>query len=288
MRTAGIILVWLIVNATSIAPAIAEQQSNREKTGLIGPVRTIIEKMSSVQDKCFLFSHTKTYDIQGKLAETEVAFPHPCEPDTEEFKGRTVYTYDEKGTSYGTNYKDGRVVSTSAAMFDSNGRPTEYVTYNPQGSVQFRSTHHYDDLGNTIETIIYLIGGTEIYTRSLFTYQTDGNGKVQNVIGYSSDGSMKYKTRTRYDNKGHILEEVFSKVDPLIYERRTYLYNENGQEHEKVVYDLAGSILTREVSAYDYDFLGNWTKKTTQRLVTKDGHLVPESAAIVERVISYY
>ena len=71
-------------------------------------------------------------------------------------------------------------------------------------------------------------------------------------------------------------------------ERRTYFHNENGQEQERVVYDLAGSILTREVSVYGYDSLGNWTKKTTQKLVGKGGHLIPESTSMTERVITYY
>jgi hypothetical protein len=230
---------------------------------------------------------TNIYDVQGRLTETEVAFPHPCEPNTG-FKGRTLYTYDDKGTSHETSYKDGQVVSTRLTIFDSNGRPTEYSAQNPQGAVTFRSTHRYDDLGNKIETIIYLIGGTDIYSRVLFTYEADGKGKVENAISYGLDGSMQSKTRTIYDSKGRMLEEVFSKTDAPIVEKRTYFYNENGQEQEKVTYDSAGSILTRALSAYEYDPLGNWTKKTTHNLVSKDGTLIPESTSITDRVISYY
>ena len=50
---------------------------------------------------------------------------------------------------------------------------------------------------------------------------------------------MKYKTRAKYDKKGYMLEEVSTKVDSPIYERRIYVYNENGQEQKKVVYDFA-------------------------------------------------
>lgn len=242
--------------------------------------------MSSAENKCFLYSYTTTYDIEGRLAETEGGFLHPYEPKTES-KGRTVYTYDDKGTSYETNDKDGLVLSMSLTIVDSSGRPQEY-SHNLNGAVINRTTHRCDDFGNTIETIVYLIGGTEIYIKVLYTYETEGNGKVQNVIGYTSEGSMKYKTRTRYDKKGHVFDEVSSIVDPPMYERRTYFHNENGQEQERVVYDLAGSILTREVSVYDYDSLGNWTKKTTQKLVGKGGHLIPESTSMTERVITYY
>ena len=99
--TSGIVrigLIWLIISSATTIPALAEQQSNREKVGLIGPVRAVVERMRIVEEKCFLFSITNTYDFQGRVVETEVVFPDPCEPNTE-FKGRTFYTYDDKGAT---------------------------------------------------------------------------------------------------------------------------------------------------------------------------------------------
>lgn len=314
MRTARIILIWLIVTSASIVPALAEQadrektglreislivtsagivpalseqQADREKAGLLGPVRTIVENSGILMEGGSpIFSLTRTYDIQGRLAEMEFSLSTPSDSHTD-IRGRTVYTYGEKGKIFGTGYKDGNVSSTSLSIRDANGRPTEFLIHNPQGVLTFKAVHRYDDRGNKTETIIYKSGGT-IAFRSLYTYDTDANGKVENVISYRSDGSVDYKARTRYDNKGHMLEEVFSRADATTDERRTYIYNENGQEQEKVVYNSEESIRTREASAYEYDSVGNWIKRTTQKLVSKEGKLIPELPAIVERVISYY
>lgn len=286
MRTARILLFWLIVTSASIVPALAEQQADREKAGLRGPVRTLVENSGTLEGGSPLFSVTRTYNIQGRLAEMEFSLSRPSDSHAD-IKRRTVYTYGDKGQIVGTGYKDGNVSSTSLSIRDANGRPTEFSIYNPEGVLTFKTVQRYDDRGNKTETIIYKIGGT-IAFRSLYTYDIDVNGKVENVISYRSDGSLDYKARTRYDNKGHMLEEVFSRADATTDERRTYIYNENGQEEEKVVYNSDGSIRITEVSAYQYDSVGNWTKRTTQKLVSKEGKLIPESTATVERIITYY
>ena len=286
MKIAWILLVCLIVNSISLAPAIAEQLSDREKAGLTGHVRTMIERSGNLDNGSALFSVTRTYDVQGRLSEMESVLSIPGDSHTE-LKRRTVYISQGNMKKYGTSYKDGTVTSTSVSICDVDGRPTEFSIYNPEGVITFKTVQRYDDGGNKTETIIYKYGGT-IAFRELWTYHTDANGKAENVISYRSDGSVDYKATTKYDNNGHKLEQVVFRADAITDKRTTYIYNEKGQEKEEVNYNSEGSILTRAVSAYEYDSIGNWTKKTTQRLVIKDGKWIPESTEFVERVISYY
>ncbi|MBV9212002.1 MAG: TonB family protein, partial [Acidobacteria bacterium] len=70
--------------------------------------------------------------------------------------------------------------------------------------------------------------------------------------------------------------------------RETYKYDDKGNISEMTLFNADGSLLSKEVYTYEYDFVGNWTKMTTSVAVIEGGKLSFEPTEVTYRTISYY
>ena len=70
--------------------------------------------------------------------------------------------------------------------------------------------------------------------------------------------------------------------------KEEYKYDDKGNVVEMTLRDEAGSILSKEVYAYEFDTFGNWTKMTTSIVVLEADQVNYEPTEITYRTISYY
>ena len=113
--------------------------------------------------------------------------------------------------------------------------------------------------------------------------------KLSFQSGKLVEGSRELQELTTYDAKGRRIENSYFLIsaDARI-GREEYAHNEKGNVSEVIVRDEAGSILSKEVYTYEYDAVGNWTKRVASTVIYEGGQVTPQPAEVSYRSISYY
>jgi protein TonB len=70
--------------------------------------------------------------------------------------------------------------------------------------------------------------------------------------------------------------------------KEVYRHDARGNVVEMTVRDDAGSVVSQEVYAYEFDALGNWTKMTTSVAVVENSNVTYEPTEVTYRTIAYY
>ena len=185
-----------------------------------------------------------------------------------------------------------------------------FATYNQQGN-KLRS-ESYDSKGNldTITVYGYIDGGRVASFKSIRQEYNPPPGSVA-TAGSKSDPRYQHRFAFKYDEKKRLIEKTSFKSTGEVWVRHVYKYN--GNQREELLYTGDGSLRWRALSAlddkgnevkqtfegegaeplkesftYEFDSKGNWIKKTTSRLVMKDGREQFEPYSVVFRTITYY
>ena len=116
----------------------------------------------------------------------------------------------------------------------------------------------YDDKGRLIEDGYYGNDGS-LWVRHVYTYKEN---QVEQ-ISYSSGSSPDSKKLEILDDKGHIIEE-------------TYYSSKAGFGESKSKF------------SYEFDDKGNWLKRITEKILTKDGKIQALPSTITYRKLIYY
>ena len=92
-----------------------------------------------------------------------------------------------------------------------------------------------------------------------------------------------------YDVKGNKIEnQYFPIAGATLTGKEVYKYDERGNISEMTLLNTDGTLLSKEVYKYEYDFAGNWNKMTTAVAVTDGGRISFEPSEITYRSIMYY
>lgn len=92
-----------------------------------------------------------------------------------------------------------------------------------------------------------------------------------------------------YDLKGKKVEnQYFPIADSNPTGKEVYKYDEKGNLSEMTLLNADGSVLSKEVYKYEFDFAGNWNKMTTAVAVVEGGKLSFEPTEVTYRSIMYY
>ncbi|MDQ3668288.1 MAG: TonB family protein, partial [Acidobacteriota bacterium] len=70
--------------------------------------------------------------------------------------------------------------------------------------------------------------------------------------------------------------------------KEQYLYDDKGNVVEMILRSIDGSMLSKETYKYEFDQLGNWTKKSSSVAVYENGKISFEPTGTTYRTISYY
>jgi hypothetical protein len=92
-----------------------------------------------------------------------------------------------------------------------------------------------------------------------------------------------------YNRQGAKIDQsVYAVSSSPLVGKEVYKYDARGNIIEMTVRDDAGAVVNREVYAYEFDALGNWTKMSTSVAVVENNNVVYEPTEITYRTITYY
>jgi len=92
-----------------------------------------------------------------------------------------------------------------------------------------------------------------------------------------------------YDIKGSKVEnQYFPIAGATLTGKEVYKYDEKGNISEMTLLNADGSLLSKEIYKYEFDFLGNWNKMTTSVAVVDGRGITFEPTEVTYRSIMYY
>jgi len=113
--------------------------------------------------------------------------------------------------------------------------------------------------------------------------------KLLSAGGGMQEGKRAVLEITAYDLKGNKIEnQYFPIAGATLTGKEVYKYDEKGNISEMTLLNPDGSLLSKEIYKYDFDFAGNWSKMTTSVAVVDGGQLKFEPTEVTYRQIMYY
>ena len=92
-----------------------------------------------------------------------------------------------------------------------------------------------------------------------------------------------------YDIRGNKTEnQYFPIAGATLTGKEVYKYDEKGNISEMTMLNADGSLLSKEIYKYEFDFLGNWNKMTTSVAVVDARGVTFEATEVTYRSIMYY
>ncbi len=113
--------------------------------------------------------------------------------------------------------------------------------------------------------------------------------KLSNKGGKVVEGQRAVMEVVAYDIKGVKVENAYFPVPgAALTGKEVYKYDDKGNIMEMTLLNSDGSLLSKEMYAYEFDNFGNWTKMTTSVALIEGGKLSYEPTEATYRMISYY
>ncbi len=113
--------------------------------------------------------------------------------------------------------------------------------------------------------------------------------KLSNETGKTAEGKRAVLELVSYDLKGTKVEnQYFPIAGASLTGKEVYKYDDKGNISEMTLLNTDGSLLSKEVYKYEFDFAGNWNKMTTSVAVIEGGKLSFEPTEVTYRSIMYY
>src|SRR5256884_2219739 len=103
------------------------------------------------------------------------------------------------------------------------------------------------------------------------------------------EGNFFFKQKTAYDIRGNKTEnQYFPIAGANLTGKEVYKYDDKGNISEMTLVNDDGSLVSKEVYKYEFDFAGNWNRMTTSVAVIEAGRVAFEPSEITYRSIMYY
>lgn len=113
--------------------------------------------------------------------------------------------------------------------------------------------------------------------------------KLVNTDGRQSEAKHVLVEIAAYDIRGTKTEnQYFPIAGATLTGKEVYKYDEKGNISEMTMLNSDGSLLSKEIYNYEFDFLGNWNKMTTSVAVVDARGVTFEPTEVTYRSIMYY
>jgi TonB family protein len=113
--------------------------------------------------------------------------------------------------------------------------------------------------------------------------------KLVNADGRQSEAKHVLVEIAAYDIRGNKTEnQYFPIAGATLTGKEVYKYDEKGNISEMTMLNADGSLLSKEIYKYEFDFLGNWNKMTTSVAVVDARGVTFEPTEVTYRSIMYY
>jgi hypothetical protein len=112
--------------------------------------------------------------------------------------------------------------------------------------------------------------------------------KLSNQSGKTLEGKHTILEVVAYDIKGNKTEnQYFPIAGANLTGKEVYKYDAKGNISEMTLVNEDGSLISKEVYKYEFDFAGNWNRMTTSVAVIEGGRVAFEPTEITYRSIMY-
>ena len=113
--------------------------------------------------------------------------------------------------------------------------------------------------------------------------------KLLSADGRQQEGKHQVVEVVAYDIKGAKIEnQYFPIAGATLTGKEVYKYDEKGNISEMTLLNPDGTLLSKEIYKYEFDFLGNWSKMTTSVAVVDNRGITFEPTEVTYRSIMYY
>jgi periplasmic protein TonB len=113
--------------------------------------------------------------------------------------------------------------------------------------------------------------------------------KLTTAEGRPAEGKPVVVEIVAYDIKGNkIQNQYFPIAGATLTGKEVYKYDEKGNISEMTMLNGDGSLLSKEIYKYEFDFLGNWNRMTTSVAVVDSRGVTFEPTEVTYRSIMYY
>lgn len=113
--------------------------------------------------------------------------------------------------------------------------------------------------------------------------------KLSNETGKLLESKHAVLEVVSYDIKGNKIEnQYFPIAGANLTGKEVYKYDDKGNISEMTLLNEDGSLVSKEVYKYEFDFAGNWNKMTTAVAVIEAGKMSFEATEVTYRSIMYY
>lgn len=113
--------------------------------------------------------------------------------------------------------------------------------------------------------------------------------KLTTADGRPSEGKHVLVEVVAYDIKGNKIEnQYFPIAGATLTGKEVYKYDEKGNISEMTMLNSDGTLLSKEMYKYEFDFAGNWNKMTTSVAVVDSRGITFEPTEVTYRSIMYY
>lgn len=113
--------------------------------------------------------------------------------------------------------------------------------------------------------------------------------KLLNENGKLTEAKHAVLEVISYDLSGNKVEnQYFPIAGANLTGKESYKYDDKGNISEMTLVNADGSLLSKEIYKYEFDFAGNWNKMTTSVAVVEAGRLSFEPTEVTYRSIMYY
>jgi protein TonB len=113
--------------------------------------------------------------------------------------------------------------------------------------------------------------------------------KLLSANGTQAEGKHALVEVVAYDIKGNKIEnQYFPIAGATLTGKEVYKYDEKGNISEMTMLNPDGTLLSKEIYKYEFDFAGNWSKMTTSVAVVDSRGITFEPTEVTYRSIMYY
>ena len=113
--------------------------------------------------------------------------------------------------------------------------------------------------------------------------------KLSTADGRQAEGKHQVVEIVAYDIKGAKIEnQYFPIAGATLTGKEVYKYDEKGNISEMTLLNPDGTLLSKEIYKYEFDFAGNWNKMTTSVAVVDARGITFEPTEVTYRSIMYY
>jgi len=113
--------------------------------------------------------------------------------------------------------------------------------------------------------------------------------KLSTADGRLAEGKHVLVELVAYDLKGNKIEnQYFPMAGATLTGKEVYKYDEKGNISEMTLLNPDGTLLSKEMYKYEFDFAGNWNKMTTSVAVVDGRGITFEPSEVTYRSIMYY